>query len=78
MASVQANEYELFMALREQIKQGIESAESEFMLTTYTRLNAIMNKRQSAANNLNVVLDNKATREAAQKKRDELKASREK
>jgi hypothetical protein len=78
MASVQANEYEQFMALREQIKQGIEGAESEFMLTTYTRLNAIMNKRQSAANNLNVVLDNKATREAAQKKRDELKASREK
>jgi len=35
--------------LREQINTGIEEADSEFMLTTYSLLRSVMNKRQKAA-----------------------------
>lgn len=75
--SIQSNEYQQFMALREQIQQGIENAESEFMLTTYKQLHSVMNKRQKAANNLNIVLQNKAVNEKAKQKREQLKQSRE-
>ncbi|GER88892.1 hypothetical protein KDW_30540 [Dictyobacter vulcani] len=57
--TVTAKEYTDFMALREQMKKGIEEADSEFMLVTYTRLLAALNKRQNAANALNIKLENR-------------------
>lgn len=75
--SIQSNEYQQFMALRTQIEEGIENAESEFMLTTYKQLHSVMNKRQKAANNLNIVLQNKAVNEKAKQKREQFKQNRE-
>ena len=77
MADITSEEYQKYMALREQINQGIEEAESEFMLTTYSMLRTVMNKRQKAALALNIQLENKAIREAKEKKREQLRASKE-
>jgi hypothetical protein len=77
MADIQANEYQQFMALRAQIEQGIENAESEFMLTTYKQLHSVMNRRQTAANKLNIVLQNRAVNQKTKQKREQLKQKRE-
>jgi hypothetical protein len=65
------------MALRTQIEKGIEDAESEFMLTTYKQLHSVINRRQKAANNLNIVIQNKAVNEKAKQKREQFKKRRE-
>ena len=74
MADITANEYQQYMALREQINKGIEECDSEFMLTTYSMLRSVMNKRQKAALQLNIQLENKAIREAKEKKRESLRS----
>lgn len=71
--TVQAKEYQDFMALREQMKKGIEESDSEFMLITYTALLSVLNKRQHAANQLNIKLENKHLSEIKKGKRDSLK-----
>ena len=77
MADITSKEYQEYMTLREQINQGIENAESEFMLTTYSMLRTVMNRRQKAALQLNIQLENKAIREAKEKKREQLRAAKE-
>ncbi len=76
MADITSEEYQKYMALREQINQGIEEADSEFMLTTYSLLRTVMNRRQKAALQLNIQLENRAISEKKQAKRQELKAAR--
>lgn len=71
-------EYQEYMKLREQINEGIENADSEFMLTTYSMLRTVMNKRQKAALQLNIQLENKAIREKKQQKREQLRSAKEK
>jgi len=78
MADITSAEYQQYMALRDQINEGIENADSEFMLTTYSMLRTVMNKRQKAALQLNIQLENKAIREAKEKKREQLRAAKEK
>jgi hypothetical protein len=74
---IQAKEYQDFMALREQMKKGIEETDSDFMMTTYTQLLTVLNKRQRAANNLNIKLENKRIAEVKRTKRDALAQKRE-
>lgn len=73
MASIPAEEYQKFIALREQIEKGVEEAESEFMLTTYTKLFSVIGKRAKIAENLNIQLKNQGVRGTAKEKRDALK-----
>ena len=70
---ITSQEYQQYMALREQINSGIENADSEFMLTTYSMLRTVMNKRQKAALQLNIQLENKAIREKKEAKREQLR-----
>ena len=67
-------EYQKYVALREQIAKGIEEADSEFMLTTYSMLHSVMNKRQKAAMQLNLRVENAAIREKREKKREALRS----
>jgi len=76
MADITSSEYQQYMALREQINTGIENAESEFMLTTYSMLRTVMNRRQKAALQLNIQLENQAIREKKEKKREQLRNSK--
>lgn len=73
---ITSSEYQQYMALREQINEGIENADSEFMLTTYSMLRSVMNKRQKAALQLNIQLENAAIREKKEKKREALRNSK--
>jgi len=66
-------EYQKYVALREQIAKGIEEADSEFMLTTYSMLHSVMNKRQKAAMQLNLRIENAAIREKKEAKREQLR-----
>jgi len=75
--TVQAKEYQDFMALREQMKKGIQESDSEFMAITYTQLLSVLNKRQLAANKLNIKLENKQLAELKKTKRDQLAHKRE-
>jgi len=68
--TVTAKEYQDFMALREQMKKGIEDADSEFMVGVYTRLLSVLNKKQNAANNLNIQLENRAIAELKKTKKE--------
>ena len=70
---ITSQEYQQYMALREQINTGIENADSEFMLTTYSMLRTVVNKRQKAALQLNIQLENKAIREKKEAKREQLR-----
>lgn len=70
---ITSQEYQQYMQLREQINTGIEEADSEFMLTTYSMLRSVMNKRQKAALQLNIQLENKAILEKKQAKREQLR-----
>jgi hypothetical protein len=70
---ITSQEYQQYMALREQINTGIENADSEFMLTTYSMLRTVMNRRQKAALALNIQLENKAISEKKQEKREALR-----
>jgi ABC-type lipoprotein release transport system permease subunit len=75
--TVQSEEYQQFMNLRDQMKKGIAEADSEFMMITYTALLGVLNKRQHAANNLNIKLENKQIAEVKKTKRDALAQKRE-
>jgi len=66
-------EYEKYMALRDDIAKGIEDAESEFMLTTYSMLHATMRKRLKAALALNIQLENREISQKRQEKREALR-----
>lgn len=68
-------EYQKYVALREQIAKGIEEADSEFMLQTYSMLHSVMNKRQKAAMQLNLRVENKAIREKKEAKREQIRKS---
>jgi hypothetical protein len=70
---ITTNEYAKYVALREQIIKGLEEADSEFMLTTYSMLHSVMNKRQKAAMQLNLRVENQAIREKKDKKREQLR-----
>lgn len=48
------------------------------MLTTYSLLRTVMNRRQKAALQLNIQLENQAIREKKQAKRDELRNAKAK
>jgi ABC-type lipoprotein release transport system permease subunit len=76
MADITSQEYQQYMALREQINTGIENADSEFMLTTYSMLRTVMNRRQKAALQLNIQLENQAIREKKEAKRKQLRNSK--
>jgi hypothetical protein len=67
-------EYQKYIALREQIIKGLEEADSEFMLTTYAQLHSVLNKRQKAAMQLNLRVENAAIREKREKKREALRS----
>lgn len=73
MADITSQEYQQYMTLREQINNGIENADSEFMLTTYGMLRSVMNKRQKAALQLNIQLENKALAKTKEAKREQLR-----
>lgn len=75
--TVQAKEYQDFMALREQMKKGIQEAESQFMMTTYTQLLSVLNKRQHVANQLNIKLENQQIAQVKKTKRESLSHKRE-
>ena len=66
-------EYQKYIALREQIIKGLEEADSEFMLTTYAQLHSVLNKRQKAAMQLNLRVENAAIREKKEAKREQLR-----
>jgi hypothetical protein len=68
-------EYQKYIALREQIIKGLEEADSEFMLTTYAQLHSVLNKRQKAAMQLNLRVENAAIREKKEAKREQLRKS---
>jgi hypothetical protein len=70
---ITTNEYQKYIALREQIIKGLEEADSEFMLTTYSQLHSVLNKRQKAAMQLNLRVENAAIREKKEKKREALR-----
>ena len=70
---ITTNEYQKYIALREQIIKGLEEADSEFMLTTYAQLHSVLNKRQKAAMQLNLRVENKAIREKKEAKREQLR-----
>jgi hypothetical protein len=63
---IQAKEYQDFMALREQMKKGIEEADSDFMLITYTQLLNVLRK-----------LENKHIAQVKKTKKEALSKSRE-
>jgi len=67
-------EYQKYVALREQIVKGLEEADSEFMLTTYSMLHSVLNKRQKAAMQLNLRTENAVIREKKEKKREALRS----
>ncbi len=67
-------EYQKYIALREQIIKGLEEADSEFMLTTFSMLHSVMNKRQKAAMQLNLRVENAAIREKKEAKRSALRS----
>lgn len=71
---ITTNEYQKYVQLREQIVKGLEEADSEFMLTTYSMLHSVMNKRQKAAMQLNLRVENAAIREKKEKKREALRS----
>ena len=77
MAEITREEYAKYMELRDNIAQGIESSESEFMLQTYSMLHRVMNKRTKAALALSIQLDNKEIREKRQQKLDALRSAKE-
>ena len=54
--------------------KGIEEADSEFMLTTYSMLHSVLNKRQKAAMQLNLRVENASIREKREKKREALRS----
>ena len=70
---ITTNEYTQYVALREQIIKGLEEADSEFMLQTYSMLHSVMNKRQKAAMQLNLRVENAAIRDKKEKKREALR-----
>jgi hypothetical protein len=70
---ITTNEYQKYVQLREQIIKGLEEADSEFMLTTYSMLHSVMNKRQKAAMQLNLRVENAAIREKKEQKRAALR-----
>jgi|SRR5882757_5321417 len=70
---ITSTEYTQYMALREQINTGIEEADSEFMLTTYSLLRSVMNKRQKAALQLNITLENQTLQKKKLEKREQLR-----
>ena len=78
MADISRDEYQKYMQLRDSIAKGIEEAESDFMLTTYSMLNSVMNKRLKAALALNIQLENKEIREKKAAKREQLRSAKEK
>jgi len=75
--TIESQEYLDFMTLREQIKKGIEDAQSEFMLITYKQILTVINKRQKAANNLNITLENKRIRELTASKRESFSTKKQ-
>jgi len=74
---ITTNEYQKYVALREQIIKGLEEADSEFMLTTYGMLHSVMNKRQKAAMQLNLRTENQTIREKKEQKREALRKASE-
>lgn len=68
-----SNEYEEYLKLKQMIHDGIENAQSEFMLTTYNMLRTVMNKRHKAAVQLNIQIENQAIKEKRDKKREQLR-----
>jgi hypothetical protein len=74
---ITTNEYAKYVALREQIIKGLEEADSEFMLTTYSMLHSVLNKRQKAAMQLNIRTENQTIREKKEKKREALRKASE-
>jgi long-subunit acyl-CoA synthetase (AMP-forming) len=74
---ITTNEYQQYVALREQIIKGLEEADSEFMLTTYSMLHSVMNKRQKAAMQVNLRVENAAIREKKEQKREALRKASE-
>lgn len=74
---ITTNEYAQYVALREQIIKGLEEADSEFMLTTYSMLHSVMNKRQKAAMQVNLRIENAAIREKKEQKREALRKANE-
>ena len=77
MATIDREEYQKYMELRDSIAKGIEEAESEFMLQTYSMLHRVMNKRTKAALNLSIQLENKEIREKRKEKLDALRPAKE-
>ena len=76
MANISREEYQKYMSLRDEIAQGIENSESEFMLQTYSMLHRVMNKRTKAALALSIQLDNQEIREKRQAKLDALRSAK--
>ncbi|OLE52816.1 MAG: hypothetical protein AUG51_16140 [Acidobacteria bacterium 13_1_20CM_3_53_8] len=76
MADISREEYEKYMALRDEIAKGIENAQSEFMLTTYSMLHATMRKRLKAALALNIQLENREISQKRQEKREQLRSAK--
>jgi len=76
MADISREEYQKYMTLRDEIAQGIENSESEFMMQTYSMLHRVMNKRTKAAITLSIQLDNKEIREKRQAKLDALRSAK--
>ncbi len=74
---ISSTEYQAFLAERDRIKKAMEGAESEFMFQTYKQLLAVMNKRYEAATKLNILIENRQTREMAAKKRESFKTTRD-
>jgi hypothetical protein len=74
---ITTNEYAKYQQLREQIIKGLEEADSEFMLTTYGMLHSVMNKRQKAAMQLNLRVENATIRDKKEKKREALRKANE-
>jgi hypothetical protein len=70
---ITSSEYTKYVQLREQIIKGLEEADSDFMLTTYSMLHSVMNKRQKAAMQLNLRIENAAIREKKEAKREQLR-----
>ena len=73
MADISREEYEKYMTLRDEIAKGIEDAQSEFMLTTYSMLHSTMRKRLKAALALNIQLENREISQKRQEKREALR-----
>jgi len=78
MATIGSEEYQKFMALRETLKKGMADAESEFMFQTYKKLMSTLNRRQEAANKLNISLENGEIRKLQDEKRKAFDADKAK